>query len=38
LKWTRDNDGLEIELPAGRTGEFARLLLPDESKLVSGPD
>jgi len=23
LKWTRDNDGLEIELPAARTGEFA---------------
>jgi hypothetical protein len=23
LKWTRDNEGLEIELPAARTGEFA---------------
>jgi len=23
LKWTRDNDGLEIDLPAARTGEFA---------------
>jgi alpha-L-fucosidase len=23
LKWTRDHEGLEIELPAARTGEFA---------------
>ncbi len=23
LKWTRDNEGLGIELPAARTGEFA---------------
>jgi alpha-L-fucosidase len=23
LKWTRDNNGLEIEMPATRTGEFA---------------
>jgi alpha-L-fucosidase len=23
LKWTRDNDGLKIELPAARTGEYA---------------
>src|ERR1039458_7945298 len=23
LKWTRDNSGLEIEMPAARTGEFA---------------
>jgi alpha-L-fucosidase len=23
LKWTRDNDGLAIELPTARTGEFA---------------
>lgn len=23
LKWMRDNDGLEIEMPAGRSGEFA---------------
>jgi hypothetical protein len=23
LKWMRDNEGLKIEMPASRTGEFA---------------